>query len=57
MTARKKKGLAGHRMNTSTSRRELSTGPSPAILDKMINEATVDAYGESEQLVAFYTVL
>jgi hypothetical protein len=31
--------------------------PSPARLDEMIEEATVDAYGESEQVVGFFTVL
>ena len=30
---------------------------SPAKLDKMIEEATVDAYGESEQTVGFFTLL
>ncbi|MFI5960012.1 calcium-binding protein [Cryptosporangium sp. NPDC051539] len=28
-----------------------------ALLDEMIAEATVDAYGEDEQLVGFYTLL
>jgi Calcium binding len=31
--------------------------PSPAKLDEMIEEAIVDAYGESEQIVGFYTML
>lgn len=31
--------------------------PSPARLDAMIAEAIIDAYGESEQTVAFYTML
>src|SRR5258708_7036711 len=31
--------------------------PSLAKLDEMIEEATVDAYGESEQTVGFFTVL
>jgi len=31
--------------------------PSEAKLDKMIEEAIVDAYGESEQIVGFYTML
>jgi hypothetical protein len=31
--------------------------PSPARLDEMIEEAIVDAYGESEQIVGFYTML
>src|SRR5258706_15204070 len=30
---------------------------SPAKLDVMIEEATVDAYGESEQTVGFFTLL
>ena len=30
---------------------------SPAKLDQMIEEATVDAYGESEQTVGFFTLL
>jgi len=30
---------------------------SPAKLDEMIEEATVDAYGESEQIVGFLTML
>jgi hypothetical protein len=30
---------------------------SPAELDAMIEEATVDAYGESEQTVGFFTLL
>ncbi len=32
-------------------------GLSPAKLDEMIEEATVDAYGESEQIVGFLTML
>ena len=28
-----------------------------AMIDKMIDEAIVDAYGESEQIVGFYTML
>ena len=31
--------------------------PSPARLDEMIEEATLDAYGESEQVGGFFTVL
>jgi calcium binding protein len=30
---------------------------SPAKLDRLIEEATVDAYGESEQRVGFYTMM
>jgi hypothetical protein len=32
-------------------------GPSEAKLDEMIEEAIVDAYGESEQILGFYTML
>ena len=32
-------------------------GPSEAKLDKMIEEAVVDAHDESEQIVGFYTML
>ena len=32
-------------------------GPSEAELDEMIEEAIVDAYGESEQTIGFYTLL
>ncbi len=49
MTSRKKK--------TPAKRQERSKGPSAAKLDKMIEEAIVDAYGESEQTVGFYTML
>jgi hypothetical protein len=31
--------------------------PSEAKLDKMIEKATVDAYGESEQMLGFHTML
>jgi hypothetical protein len=34
-----------------------SWSPSPRWLDALIEEATVDAYGESEQATAFLTVL
>lgn len=33
------------------------SGPSNATLDEMIDQALVDAYGESEQTVGFYTML
>ena len=49
MTASKKK--------TSAKRQGHSKGPSDAKLDEMIEEAIVDAYGESEQTVGFYTML
>jgi hypothetical protein len=42
---------------TATKRPGRSLGPSDAQLDKMIEEAIVDAYGESEQTVAFYTMI
>ena len=47
MDADRKKALPRHRR----------TGPSNAELDEMIEEAIVDAYGESEQTVGFYTML
>jgi hypothetical protein len=34
-----------------------SKPPSDAKLDEMIDEAIVDAYGESEQTIGFYTML
>jgi hypothetical protein len=34
-----------------------SSLPSGAILDEMIEEAIVDAYGSSEQITGFYTML
>lgn len=40
----------------ATTRRR-GGSPSDAKLDKMIEEAIVDAYGESEQTVGFYTML
>ena len=39
------------------TRRSGSWPPSPHRLDAMIEEATVDAYGESEQATAFLTTL
>jgi hypothetical protein len=41
----------------ATPRRRRSGSPSNAKLDEMIEEAIVDAYGESEQTVGFYTML
>jgi hypothetical protein len=41
----------------TTKQRGRSKGPSNARLDEMIEEAIVDAYGESEQIVGFYTML
>jgi hypothetical protein len=46
--------------NRQTARRRRPTQswpPSPRRLDALIEEATVDAYGESEQATAFLTVL
>lgn len=47
MTTRKK----------TTKKPGRSAPPSDAKLDEMIEEAIVDAYGESEQTVGFYTML
>ena len=38
-------------------RKTRTARPSPTQLDRLIAEATVDAYGESEQLVGFLTAL
>jgi len=46
MTGSRKRPTAKHRRE----------GPSNAELDEMIEEAIVDAYGESEQISAFYTL-
>ena len=40
-----------------TTPRRRRASPSDAKLDEMIEEAIVDAYGESEQTVGFYTML
>jgi hypothetical protein len=48
--------MSGSR-KTATKRPGHSKGPSDAGLDEMIEEAIVDAYGESEQTVGFYTML
>jgi len=42
---------------SSASKRPRSSAPSAARLDKLIEEATVDAYGESEQALGFYTMI
>lgn len=39
------------------SRPERKKGPSDGKLDEMIEKAIVDAYGESEEVVGFYTLL
>jgi hypothetical protein len=38
-------------------KKSCTTTPSSARLDQMIEEAIVDAYGESEQITGFYTML
>lgn len=45
------------RKKTGTRRPGRGESPSDAKLDEMIEEAIVDAYGESEQTVGFYTIL
>ena len=40
-----------------SKRHAQSKRPSVAMLDEMIDEAIVDAYGESEQTIGFYTML
>ena len=42
---------------TAAKRQRRGKGMSAARLEAMIEEATVDAYGESEQTVGFYTML
>jgi hypothetical protein len=42
---------------TPPKRKSRGNPPCSARLDKMIAEAVVDAYGESEQIVGFYTML
>lgn len=42
---------------TAAPKRPRSSTPSAARLDKLIEEATVDAYDESEQAVGFYTMI
>jgi hypothetical protein len=42
---------------TAAPKRPRSSAPSAARLDKLIEEATVDAYDESEQAVGFYTMI
>ena len=48
---------ASHRQTAKRGRPTRSWPPSPRRLDALIEEATVDAYGESEQATAFLTVL
>jgi hypothetical protein len=47
--------MTGSKKRTTATRRR--KGPSDARLNEMIEEAIVDAYGESEQTVGFYTML
>ena len=42
---------------TRPKRKSHGKPPSSARLDRMIVEAVVDAYGESEQIIGFYTML
>lgn len=49
--------MTGRKKKTAAKRQGRSRGNSAAKLDKMIEEAIVDAYGESEQTVGFYTML
>ena len=42
---------------TPPKRKSHGKPPSSARLDRMIAEAVVDAYGESEQMAGFYTML
>jgi hypothetical protein len=48
---------ASNRQTAKRGRPTRSWPPSPRRLDALIEEATVDAYGESEQATAFLTVL
>jgi hypothetical protein len=48
--------MAKNKQTKSKSTRR-SKGPLDATLDQLIEEAVVDAYGESEQTVGFYTML
>jgi hypothetical protein len=44
-------------MKTPPNRKAHGKPPSNATLDRMIEEAIIDANGESEQMVGFYTML
>jgi hypothetical protein len=48
--------MASNKQTKSKNKRR-SKGPSDATLDQLIEEAIVDAYGESEQTVGFYTMI
>ena len=45
--------MTGRKKKTAAKRQGRSRGNSAAKLDKMIEEAIVDAYGESEQTAGF----
>jgi hypothetical protein len=45
------------RSEPTKKRRRSATRPSPAQLDRLIAEATVDACNESEQMGGFYTMM
>jgi hypothetical protein len=45
------------REKTTHKKKNCTTTPSSARLDRMIEEAIVDAYGEFEQITGFYTML
>lgn len=47
--------MAASKKTSKPSRR--GKGPSEAKLDEMIEAAIVDAYGESEQILGFYTMI
>jgi hypothetical protein len=48
--------MVSKKQNASKSKRRSKTVPNNK-LDQMIEEAIVDAYGDSEQTVGFYTML
>ncbi len=52
-----KRTMASTNKKTPPTSKRRSKCASDAKLDKMIEEAIVDAYGESEQTVGFYTML
>ena len=49
--------MIGRKKKRETGRYGRCKGPLAADLDQMIEEAIVDAYGESEQTAGFYSVL
>ena len=51
------KQARGNHGRTPPKRRPRGKSLSNAMLDRMIKEAIVDAYGESEQTVGFYTMI